>query len=113
AGWFTLADVATGLHDKLVRRHGHVFDDEPESPGIDELVATWEVDKRVELGRESVMDGIPTALPALARAAKVLKKAEALDLGLDSPARVPATDAASLGQDLLALVRTAHEAGLD
>jgi len=111
AGWFTLADVADGLHDKLVRRHGHVFDDDrDDTPDVAELVATWEADKRAELGRESVMDGVPTALPALARAAKVLKKAGDLSGGQgDEPLR----DDEELGAALLALVRRAHAAGLD
>lgn len=111
AGWFTLADVAAGLHDKLVRRHGHVFDDDrDDTPGVAELVATWEADKRTELGRESVMDGVPTALPALARAAKVLKKAGDLATG---PVAEPVADEEALGAALLHLVRRAHAAGLD
>ena len=111
AGWFTFGDVARGLHDKLVRRHGHVFDDErTDTPDIDELVATWEADKRAELGRRSVMDGIPASLPALARAAKVLKKAGELE---PAPSSDPLAGEAELGAELLGLVRRAHAAGLD
>lgn len=112
-GWFTLADVVTALHDKLVRRHGHVFDDErDDTPGIDELVATWEADKQAETGRSSVMDGIPAALPALARAAKVLKKAEALGNAEPTGFAEP-VGAEALGERLLALVDVAHRNGLD
>ena len=111
AGWFTLADVADGLHRKLVRRHGHVFDEaRDDAPDVAELVATWEADKRAELGRESVMDGIPTALPALARAAKVLKKAGDLSPGSDAE---PLRDEQELGAALMELVRRAHAVGLD
>ena len=78
AGWFTLADVAAAIHDKLVRRHPHIFDGAPAAASVDELVAAWEADKRTELGRDSVMDGIPSAMPALARALKVVKKSESL-----------------------------------
>jgi tetrapyrrole methylase family protein/MazG family protein len=115
AGWFTLSDVAEGLHRKLVRRHGHVFDEAREdAPDVAELIATWEADKRAELGRDSVMDGVPASLPALARAAKVLKKAGELgDSDGASAAGEPSGEDEVLGAALLELVRRAHLAGLD
>ncbi len=76
-GWFTLADVARGVHDKLVSRHPHVFGDVVVS-SADEVAANWEVLKKGEKGRSSVTDGIPAALPALALAAKLQKKAESV-----------------------------------
>ena len=69
-GRFTLADVARGIHDKLVLRHPHVFA-EVEVDGADEVVTNWEAIKKAEKGRESVFDGIPTGLPALLYALKV------------------------------------------
>jgi tetrapyrrole methylase family protein/MazG family protein len=120
AGWFTLADVAGAIHDKLVRRHPHVFDDAPGEVTVDELVAAWEADKRTELGRDSVMDGIPSAMPALARALKVVKKSESLGYpvggagaGAGAGPRPGTDDAATLGATLLELVEAAHLAGLD
>ncbi len=118
AGWFTLADVATAIHDKLVRRHPHVVVEPGAAapatpPTIDELVVAWESDKRTELGRESVMDGIPSAMPALARAAKVVKKSESLGFPVDASSRGAARDADTLGAVLLGLVEAAHTAGLD
>ena len=122
AGWFTLADVASGMHDKLVRRHPHVFDPGYDrTPEVHELIAAWESDKRAEMGRGSIMDGIPTAMPALARALKVLRKAESIDpqprsgqLAQDQPAHdQPAADPGTLGRALWALVESAHAAGLD
>jgi tetrapyrrole methylase family protein/MazG family protein len=80
-GHFTLADVARTLHDKLVRRHPHVFGDAAaETP--EDVAARWEVLKKAEKGRTSVTDGIPAALPSLALAAKLQRKAEAL--GIDT-----------------------------
>lgn len=112
AGWFTLADVIRSIHDKLVRRHGHLFGPGAGgTPGIDELVSTWEADKRDELGRDSVLDGIPGSLPALARAAKVLKRAEALGGGAEAPGAD--LDDERLGAALLELVEAAHAAGLN
>ena len=122
SGWFTLADVASGMHDKLVRRHPHVFDPGYDrTPEVHELIAAWESDKRAEMGRGSIMDGIPTAMPALARALKVLRKAESIDpqprsgqLAQDQPAHdQPAADPGTLGRALWALVESAHAAGLD
>ena len=82
-GHFTLADVARTLHDKLVRRHPHVFGDAvAETP--EEVAARWEVLKKAEKGRASVTDGIPTALPALALVAKLQRKAEAVGLATGS-----------------------------
>jgi MazG family protein len=76
-GYFTLADVARTLHDKLVSRHPHVFGDAvADTP--EEVAARWEVLKKAEKGRTSVTDGIPGALPALALAAKLQRKAESL-----------------------------------
>lgn len=118
AGWFTLADVAEAIHDKLVRRHPHVFDGSAEQVSVDELVVAWEADKRTELGRSSVMDGIPSAMPALARALKVVKKADSLGFGpagrsVERSVSAGPADADELGAALLALVEAAHRAGLD
>src|SRR4051812_8529441 len=81
-GWFTLADVARGIHDKLVHRHPHVFGD-VQADTAGQVLANWEEIKRAEKGRDSVMDGLPLALPALALAAKVQKKAASV--GFDWP----------------------------
>jgi tetrapyrrole methylase family protein / MazG family protein len=111
AGWFGLADVASAIHDKLVRRHPHMGSGEP--PAVDDLVRAWEQDKRAELGRDSLLDGIPSAMPALARALKVARKAETLGYPLDAGSRGAARDEDTLGAVLLALVDAAHAAGLD
>ena len=75
AGAFTLADVARGIHNKLVARHPHVFAGAPRGD--------WEQMKKEEKGRGSVMDGIAGHLPSLAYAEKVQRKAASL--GFDWP----------------------------
>jgi tetrapyrrole methylase family protein/MazG family protein len=81
AGRFTLADVARGVHDKLVSRHPHVFGDVvAQTP--EEVATNWEAQKLVEKGRSSVTEGIPAALPALALAAKLQRKAVAVGMVL-------------------------------
>jgi tetrapyrrole methylase family protein/MazG family protein len=74
AGRFDLADVARSVHDKLVRRHPHVFGD-VEVGGPDDVVKNWEAIKKSEKGRDSVTDGIPSALPALLLTTKLARKA--------------------------------------
>jgi tetrapyrrole methylase family protein/MazG family protein len=48
-GEFTLADVARGIHDKLVRRHPHVFAD-VDADSSEQVVRNWEEIKRAEGG---------------------------------------------------------------
>ncbi|HUF99932.1 MAG TPA: nucleoside triphosphate pyrophosphohydrolase [Ilumatobacter sp.] len=81
-GRFTIADVTTGIHDKLVRRHPHVFGD-TDVADSDEVLTNWDAIKRAEKGRTSIFDGIPGALPSLAYAYKVQKKAA--KVGFDWP----------------------------
>jgi len=78
-GYFTLADVARTVHDKLVRRHPHVFGDAVAHTPED-VAARWEVLKKDEKGRGSITDGIPRSLPALALVAKLQRKAESLGM---------------------------------
>lgn len=107
AGAFTLADVARGIHDKLHRRHPHVFGDASDDP--DSISRTWEEIKREEKGRASVMEGIPKSLPSLLYAHKVLSKAERV--GVDLPAGVDPDG--ELGSALLGLVVHARRSGID
>jgi len=108
AGEFTLGDVARGIHDKLHRRHPHVFGagvaDDAES-----VTRSWEQIKREEKGRESIMDGIPAALPSLLYAHKVLSKAERIG----APVPGPVEPDGELGAALLALVAHARATGVD
>jgi tetrapyrrole methylase family protein/MazG family protein len=123
AGQFTLADVATTVHDKLRHRHPHVFGDVAVDDA-DDVMRNWEQIKKAEKGRASVFDGIPTSLPALLLATKVLKKADTLaDDGIPVPqprslaeltahvADEPDLDA--VGELLFATVELARRAGVD
>jgi tetrapyrrole methylase family protein / MazG family protein len=110
-GAFTLADVARGIHDKLVRRHPHVFAS-VEVGGADDVVRNWEQIKKAEKGRGSVMDGVPAALPALIRAQKVIRKAATLGLDADQLG-LSAEGPADLGRDLLRMAAAARVVGVD
>jgi tetrapyrrole methylase family protein/MazG family protein len=73
-GW-DVDDVARGLAAKLIHRHPHVFGD-VDVAGADEVLVNWERLKAEEAGeRPPVEADIPATLPALARAAKVQRRA--------------------------------------
>ncbi len=80
--WFTLADIAEGVHTKLVRRHPHVFAGMPVR-GVEDVAANWERIKKAErsTARKAATDGAPRSLPALAYAAKVIRRSDALARG--------------------------------
>lgn len=85
AGSFDVDDVADRLVEKLVRRHPHVFGDVVVS-GAGDVVANWDAIKEQEKERHSVHDDIPEALPALAWAAKLQRRAGAIGFDWDSAA---------------------------
>jgi ATP diphosphatase len=90
-GWFDFADVATGIREKLVRRHPHLFAGARLAP--QDLVRVWEEQKAEErattaaraaaAGGSAVLAGVPQALPALTRAAKLGRRAARV--GFDWP----------------------------
>ena len=81
-GRFTIADVTQGIHDKLVRRHPHVFGDIiADDTGT--VLENWDEIKKAEKGRTSIFEGIPRSLPSLAYAQKVGRKAS--KVGFDWP----------------------------
>ena len=81
-GRFTMADVARGIHDKLVRRHPHVFGD-VQADDTETVLTNWDAIKRAEKGRTSVFDGVPHSQPSLAYAYAVQRKAA--KVGFDWP----------------------------
>ncbi len=75
-GHFSLDDVAEGIRAKLVRRHPHVFGD-ASADSAAWVEGAWErLKARERPNRESVLDGVPKTLPALARAQSLLGRAE-------------------------------------
>src|SRR3990172_6050760 len=77
-----LEAVARGVHDKLVRRHPHVFG-EAEARTAGRVREQWEQIKTEQEGREGVFHDVPASLPALLHARKVQRRAATV--GYDWP----------------------------
>jgi tetrapyrrole methylase family protein/MazG family protein len=133
AGEFTMADVANAVTEKMVRRHPHVFG----SVSVDDaahVARNWEAIKAAEKGGDSggdgaaasAIDGVPGALPALAYATELGRKAA--KVGFDWPdidgvwakvgeelaeLRDDPTSAEELGDVLFAVTQLARHLGLD
>ena len=83
-GRFGLLEVVQGVTHKLITRHPHVFGDETAETS-EEVRRNWDSAKRAEKQRDGVMDGLPLAMPALARAARITGRAARV--GYDFPDR--------------------------
>jgi len=77
-----LESVARSVHEKLVRRHPHVFE-EAEARTPARVRERWEALKTEQEGREGIFHDVPEALPALLRSRKVQRRAAAV--GYDWP----------------------------
>lgn len=76
AGAFGFDDVVNGLADKLIRRHPHVFGN-ASAADTESALRNWERIKQAEHRsvKDSALDGVPEALPALLKAQRVQHKA--------------------------------------
>jgi tetrapyrrole methylase family protein/MazG family protein/ATP diphosphatase len=95
AGAFAFADVAEAVSDKMVRRHPHVFGAE-EVKDAEQQTQRWETIKAAERAAKGqgeaeqagALHGIPVALPALTRAAKLTRRAARVGFDWPSTAEV-------------------------
>ena len=90
-GLFVFDDVATAIADKLERRHPHVFGDEAAKADGVAQKARWEDIKaaeRMAKAQHGVLDDVPVGLPALARAAKLTRRAARVGFDWPSTAEV-------------------------
>ena len=127
AGRFAFADIARAITDKMIRRHPHVF-------GGAEAVG-WEAHKTAERAarrEQGTLAGVPVALPALTRAAKITGRAarvgfdwpdaaavldklaeETAELRAELGAADPARLADEVGDMLFVVANLARKLGLD
>lgn len=91
-GKFTLDDVVTGVCEKLLFRHPHVFGDVTAADS-NQALSAWDAQKKAEKGQKTATDtlnSVARALPALVRADKIQKKARKVGFDWDDVA--PALD---------------------
>ena len=82
AGDFTIGDVCAGITRKMILRHPHVFGDK-KFDTANEVLQNWdelkkaerEITKKEEKAKDSILDEVPLAFPALIEADKLTKKA--------------------------------------
>lgn len=112
---FDIDEVAAGISAKLIRRHPHVFAD-GDATTPEQVEARWHEIKAEEKGRAAVLDGIPVAMPALPRAAKIQTRLERAGLPTDLAAARPAQEGSTsldLGIELWDLIRRCRAHGVD
>lgn len=112
-GLFTIDDVISGISEKMIRRHPHVFAD-ADIHGNEALLQNWEEIKKQEKEGKSWITSplreIPAELPSLTRAVKVTKKLDKLPEYYDvqtGESKVP--DEKELGKELVAKAEEAQK----
>ena len=73
-GHFTLDEVITGINEKLVARHPHIYGD-VKVENDEDVKRNWEKLKLKE-GKKSVLSGVPQSLPATVKAMRLQEKAK-------------------------------------
>lgn len=134
-GAFDFGDVVEKITVKMIRRHPHVFGSEKADDAA-AVKVSWEQIKAQEkaargVRKTGVLDGVPRALPALARAFKLQKKAAAVGFDWDDAAQIvcklreeideveealtvaPDKVAGEIGDLLFAVVNLARRLGVD
>ena len=133
-GRFTMADVASGIRDKLIRRHPHVFDrshdgdanssePRPSEPSVDELTTSWEAIKKAERAAKATTSGgqahrspfigIPSASGSLSYASAVLKKAERAGHPVAVASSIDLAGVVDVAEHLLAVVAECRRRDID
>ena len=114
-GHFDFADVVSGIAEKMVVRHPHVFSD-VQADTTDAVLKNWDQIKRETKRQKSnreVLERVSPAMPALMRAQKVRKKAAKMGEALPVM-QVQAEDGAEqLGRALFDLTALAQQLGVD
>src|SRR5215472_8749442 len=119
---FDINDVATGIVEKLIRRHPHVFGDVHVS-GPEDVKRNWDAIKAAERGGRggalpTALESVPFGQPALSLAAQLQRRAERsgapAELADLRVGDVGGPEGVSgIGAALFSLVARAHAAGLD
>lgn len=88
-GEFGMKDVLKGIHDKIIRRHPHVFA-QVEVDGVDDVLLNWEKikakerDKKDSKPENGILSGVPQNYPALAQSQEIQDRAARVGFDWDS-----------------------------
>lgn len=72
---FSINNVIVSINKKLIKRHPHVFDKDLLSKDVESIKKNWELNKKNEKNRNSILDGIPKNLPSLMASERLQDKA--------------------------------------
>jgi len=92
-GRFTITDVLTGITDKLIKRHPHIYPPAAEISGLKEVQTEEDVKKnweqlKLKEGKTSVLSGVPRSLPAVVKAMRLQEKARQVGFEWESAPQV-------------------------
>lgn len=83
---FDIADVANGISEKLISRHPHIYSD-VKVDNEEDVKRNWEQLKLKE-GKKSVLEGVPSSLPALVKASRIQDKVAGVGFDWEEPQQV-------------------------
>jgi XTP/dITP diphosphohydrolase len=108
-----MEDVIGRVINKLVRRHPHVFEDDgPKLETAEEVSQQWDALKSKEPGRDSITNGLPPGMPALAYAAALQRRAGRAGLPVPDGGAKDLTEAIA-GRELFEAVARIQVSGID
>ena len=84
---FDIGDVATAISEKLIHRHPHIYGD-VKVKDEEEVKKNWEALKLQEKGNTSLLQGVPTSLPAMVKANRIQEKVSAIGFDWEHPEQV-------------------------
>ena len=78
---FNIYDSILNINNKLINRHPHIFSDKEDKSWKQ---GSWESAKKKEKNRDSILDGVPKALPSLIKARRIQEKASGVGFDWDN-----------------------------
>lgn len=105
-GDFDIADVANGICEKLIHRHPHIYGD-VKVENEEDVKRNWE-NLKLKEGRKSVLEGVPSSLPAMVKANRIQEKVKAVGFDWEKVQQVWEKVQEELGE-LQAEVKTGNQ----